>query len=245
MDQAAQHTTTDRATRLLLIGGGGHALVVREAVDADSARTWARVEFLDDDAHAVLSRGRVADASPTPRIGRVMGARAEAGSSAQGLAAECVEALSDHEGTCWILALGGLSVRRRVLTLLAGGVVGSRAHTVRHASAVVSGSATIGAGTLVGARAVVQAAAGIAPHAIINTGAIVEHECALGENTHIAPGAVLGGRVRVGVDTLVGLGARVLPGVVIGARAVVGAGAVVTKDVPDGATVVGVPARRV
>lgn len=41
----------------------------------------------------------------------------------------------------------------------------------------------------------------------------------------------------------IGTNATILPGVVIGERALVGAGAVVTKDVPDGATVAGVPAR--
>ena len=34
-----------------------------------------------------------------------------------------------------------------------------------------------------------------------------------------------------------------LPGITIGARAMVGPGAVVTRSVPDGATVVGNPAR--
>ncbi len=41
----------------------------------------------------------------------------------------------------------------------------------------------------------------------------------------------------------IGAGAVVLPGVTIGQRAMVGAGAVVTKDVPDGAVVIGNPAR--
>lgn len=252
MDQRAQQHTAAGATRLVLIGGGGHALVVREAAEADATRTWSRVEFLDDDERAALSRGRVAAASPAPRIGRVLAIGAQ-GLSAELVHALCEDAKAGHDAACWILALGGLPLRRRVLTLLAGqaggsGVARSRdrhAHTLMHASAVVSKSAVIGAGTLVGARAVVQAAADIGPHAIVNTGAIVEHECVIGENAHIAPGAVLGGRVRVGVDTLVGLGARVLPGVVIGARVVVGAGAVVTKDVADDATVIGVPARRV
>jgi acetyltransferase-like isoleucine patch superfamily enzyme len=41
----------------------------------------------------------------------------------------------------------------------------------------------------------------------------------------------------------IGSNVTILPGVTIGARALVGAGAVVTKDVPDGATVTGVPAK--
>lgn len=42
---------------------------------------------------------------------------------------------------------------------------------------------------------------------------------------------------------MIGAGAIVLPGITIGNGAVVGAGAVVTKDVPDFAIVVGVPAK--
>lgn len=41
----------------------------------------------------------------------------------------------------------------------------------------------------------------------------------------------------------IGSNATILPGVTIGKNALVGAGAVVTKDVPDGTTVVGNPAR--
>lgn len=41
----------------------------------------------------------------------------------------------------------------------------------------------------------------------------------------------------------IGAGAVILPGVRIGKSATVGAGAVVTRDVPDGVTVVGNPAR--
>ena len=41
----------------------------------------------------------------------------------------------------------------------------------------------------------------------------------------------------------IGAGVSILPGVTIGKYAIVGAGAIVTKDVPDYAVVVGIPAR--
>lgn len=52
------------------------------------------------------------------------------------------------------------------------------------------------------------------------------------------------GPVAIGEDCFVGLRAVILGGVTIGAGAVIGAHAVVTKDVPRGAVVSGVPARR-
>ena len=138
-----------------------------------------------------------------------------------------------------ILALGDLGLRRRVLKALDA----SGALRVIHPQSIVHASARIGAGVYIGPAAVVHSFARVEAHAIINSGAVVEHECVIGENAHIAPGAVLGGRVRIGADTLIGLGARVLPNLSIGKGCTIGAGAVVIGDVPDRATVTGVPAR--
>lgn len=49
--------------------------------------------------------------------------------------------------------------------------------------------------------------------------------------------------VRKGAS--IGAAATILPGVTIGEKAVIGAGAVVTKNVPDGETWVGNPARKI
>jgi serine O-acetyltransferase len=47
----------------------------------------------------------------------------------------------------------------------------------------------------------------------------------------------------IGDGVIIGSGAQVLGPITLGARARVGANSVVTKDVPDGATMVGIPAR--
>jgi acetyltransferase-like isoleucine patch superfamily enzyme len=49
--------------------------------------------------------------------------------------------------------------------------------------------------------------------------------------------------VRIGAGADIGVNSIILPGVTVGREAIVGAGAVLTEDVPDLATVAGVPAR--
>ncbi|HPN57619.1 MAG TPA: DapH/DapD/GlmU-related protein, partial [Chitinophagaceae bacterium] len=71
----------------------------------------------------------------------------------------------------------------------------------------------------------------------------IDHECIIGDFTHIAPGAVLCGNVKVGRNTFIGANSVIRQGIIIGDNVTIGAGTVVVKDVPDGATVVGNPAK--
>ena len=51
--------------------------------------------------------------------------------------------------------------------------------------------------------------------------------------------------IRIGDKAWLGANVTILPGVTVGEGAVIAAGSVVTKDVPAGATVAGVPAKRI
>ncbi len=213
---------------LLILGGGGHAWVVTEAARASG---WRVLGFLDDDAAAEIDAG-------VPRLGALSDtallSNTPVTSSAPG------PAVAGDGPPATIIAIGSLATRGRLIGEMRGLFA-----IVRHPTALVSPSAKIGAGTFVGANAVVQGRASIGEHCIINTAAIVEHDCVLGRNVHIAPRATLGGGVRVGHDTLIGLGASVRPGVKIGSGCTIGVGAAVVRDVPNNATVVGVPAKSV
>jgi sugar O-acyltransferase (sialic acid O-acetyltransferase NeuD family) len=115
--------------------------------------------------------------------------------------------------------------------------------TVIDPAARVSPSAHLEEGCYVGAGAVVNARATLRAGVIVNTRAVVEHDCTVDPCAHIAPAAVLCGSVRVGTCAQVSAGAVVIPARKIGKGAMVGAGAVVVRDVPEGVTAVGVPAR--
>jgi UDP-2-acetamido-3-amino-2,3-dideoxy-glucuronate N-acetyltransferase len=108
-------------------------------------------------------------------------------------------------------------------------------------------------GVTIGARCKIQS------HTFICEGVTIEDEVFVGHNVNFLndrwPAAVNEDgspkgaadwrleRTLVKHRAAIGTGAVILPGVTIGVRAIVGAGAVVTKDVPDGAVVVGNPAR--
>ncbi len=121
--------------------------------------------------------------------------------------------------------------------------LGFRFATVRHPTARVSRTSTLGAGTIVSAGVMIAAHTTIGRHVILNRGSLIGHHTRIGDGVTISPGANIAGRVTVGDGTYVGMGAIVLDSLTVGRGAVIGAGSLVTRDVPDHVEVMGVPAR--
>ncbi len=79
---------------------------------------------------------------------------------------------------------------------------------------------------------------------------ILHSDVKMGENCSIGPGVLIGTRGLgnqgvpvVGNNVYIGVGAKILGGIKIGNNVKIGANAVVLEDIPDGATVVGIPAK--
>jgi UDP-2-acetamido-3-amino-2,3-dideoxy-glucuronate N-acetyltransferase len=135
---------------------------------------------------------------------------------------------------------------------------------IRHPSLVNLYRCSIGDDTKIGAFVEVQKNASIgarckiSSHSFVCEGVTIEDEVFVGHGVVFTndkhPRATTQGQLQteanwVVVPTLVrkgasiGSGAVILCGITIGRRAMIGAGAVVTRDVPDDAIVIGVPAR--
>jgi len=151
-----------------------------------------------------------------------------------------VGSLRDVEYDAATIAVGDPAVRMRFADLVPDD---SKLPALVHPSASVSPHATLGAGSLVMQNVVVSADACIERAALLNVGTYVAHDCSVGSYSHLAASTQLGGGCQVGTLCEIGTGTVILPGVRLGDRCHTGAGAVVTRDVGDGATVVGVPAK--
>ncbi len=70
------------------------------------------------------------------------------------------------------------------------------------------------------------------------------YQCVTLGGTNPADGVAGKRHPTISDDVIIGSGAQVLGPITVGARARIGANSVVTKDVPEGATMVGIPARQ-
>jgi len=208
-----------RTSPLVLVGGGGHASDVLQAVEAinEVRPTYTVVGVLDDadvDRRRFAGR-RVRHLGPIDDVATIDAA--------------------------YVLCLGWPWTRAAV-----AGRIGERA---RPAPPIVHPAADIGFGVELGPGSVVLGHAHLSPfvrlgcHSLVSYNASIGHDSVFGDCASVMPNAAVGGGVAGGHRVLVGAGAAVREGVRLGDEVRVGALAAVVDDVAPSLTVVGVPAR--
>lgn len=188
---------------ILIVGAGGHAKVVLDAIDS-----------VGGDAGRVV----VTDADPTKVGVSIAGRTVVAWPDQATLVEKAVH-----------VAIGSVEARGRTQQMLT--IAGSRAVSLMHPRSVIAPTAVIGDGSFIAALAVIGPDVKVEEGVLVNHGAVVDHDCVVGAFSHIAPNATLGGGVAIGDFVLVGAGATILPGVKIGDGAIIAAGATIVRDV--------------
>ncbi|MFA6045052.1 MAG: acetyltransferase [Phycisphaerales bacterium] len=206
LDWTSLRMTESTPRPVTLIGGGGHALVVAEAIGQGAVL----VGFYDDDPAAKLG-----GAAQVPCLGSL---------------AEIPAALEPW----FMLGLGDLGLRRRVLGALgrarsfaithrtafvsANAAIGTGVfvgpHAVVHTFAKVRDHAIINTGAIVEHECEIGENAHIAPGAVLGGNVMVGADTLVGIGARVIPG------VRIGRGCVVGAGATVIRDVADGAKVV-------------------------
>lgn len=184
--------------QILLVGAGGHAKVVGDAI---AELGWNIKAYVDPhDAQWLNCMHYPSD---------------DAG-------------LADDMADSVVIGVGGMTPRglETRSTLGRRYLSNKKGPAVIDPRATVSTTAIVGdlAQVLVGS--IVNAAAQVGEASIINTRAVVEHDATIGAGTHVGPGAIVLGGVKVGEYCMIGSGAVVLPGASVPSRTLVPAGSV-------------------
>ncbi|MBY7663304.1 acetyltransferase [Staphylococcus agnetis] len=200
--------------KLVLIGNGGHAKVIRDIVSL--SEEYQLAGYLDGKINEYFVKDNIFFDSLNN-----------------------IHKYRNNYYFC--IAIGNNYVREKIY--LNSDIPINQYATLIHPSAIISSSVKIGFGTVVMANVVINADATIGDHAIINTGAIVEHDNILSNYVHISPNATLTGGVIVGKSVHIGAKAVVNPLKEVGDNSIVGSGATVVTNVEACTTVIGTPAK--
>jgi len=197
--------------KIVLMGGGGHAKVVIDAIKCKG----------EYEIYGVVD----------PKLKKgdsVMGAKVMGGD-------EMLETIFKTGIKNAFVTIGSIGNERSVGARISATdllkKIGFSLPVIIHPKAVIAGDVSLGEGTFVAAGAVINPGTKVGRSAIINTNSSIDHDCIIGDFVHVAPGATLSGGVRVGNETHIGTGANITQGVTIGQESLVKAGTLVSRDI--------------
>lgn len=145
----------------------------------------------------------------------------------------------------WVVcAVGSAQIRKNIIEKISSFPYLHFA-TVVDPDAKISGSVSIGEGSIICAGNIITVDIQIGKHNIINLACTIGHDAVLEDFVTLYPGANISGNVIIGETTEIGTGAKIIQGKTICNDTIIGAGAVVVKDIREAGTYVGVPVKKI
>lgn len=108
---------------------------------------------------------------------------------------------------------------------------------------IMSQDIQIGIGSFIGAYSILTTNITLGNHSILNRANQIGHDSKIGDFFSAMPGAIVSGNVIMGKNVYMGNNSSVREKITIGSNIVIGANAAVVKNIINGGTYVGVPAK--
>jgi len=112
-----------------------------------------------------------------------------------------------------------------------------------HPKAIMGKDIEMGYGNIITSPSGFTAGISIGNFCIFNGLCIIGHDVVIKDFVSLMTFTAISGSVVINTKSFIGTGAVLIPGIIIGKESIVGAGAVVLKNVKDGCTVFGNPAK--
>tara|TARA_B110000908_G_C10268269_1_gene467118 strand:- start:16206 stop:16829 length:624 start_codon:yes stop_codon:yes gene_type:complete len=202
-------TSQNRILPILIVGAGGHACVVADALLAAGNQIIGFTDTSVEVGKEIFQGLRVLGCDDIIKE----------------------YALNEIEVAIGIGFLPGNNIRYKVFNKVKRW--GFTVKSVQHPSSIIASEVILAEGSQIMAGSIVQAKASIGKNVIVNTGAKIDHDTIVGDHTHIAPGATICGGVKIGENCFVGAGSTVIQGRSLSRNAVIAAGTIISKSILD------------
>ena len=114
-----------------------------------------------------------------------------------------------------------------------------------HPTALIMDNVEIGEGSFIGAYSILTTNIKIGKHAILNRGNHIGHDCRIGDYFSAMPGAIVSGNVTIYSLVYMGNNSSIKEKLSIHSLATIGMNSAVVKNIEDGGTYVGCPAKNI